>query len=587
MAVNDIPPYLKTQNNAKSDLTQVLTTRALAWSLYRYQLTEAFRKVFGTVNINGRLCYNADTRIGYQAGVLDSETQKMLTMIGASDEEIADIRVAKDDSDIDEVWFSFKEPTDDLSIERAQELYSDIVNKLTGVETIELVGVTNTYDSLETVRPVNMATTLDNHNSTATWINKAQDAYNGVVYEYPTGTNQIPISDLDYTMDIKFYDATSADVTPTDTRLLSAVKALLFLEQDRFGTKASTTKDSEILIGSTYQVTAKVVYDVTTLDDELSMSSFLLTGTQTFQEILENENYLYGGPTVQITKLWKNYLWQYGTVVLSTDLEYVSGGILTSYNGKVYLTVDGLTDSNSDDFERWIAPSYNIRIETRDLEWWEKILTVISGLFNGLYEGVYQLLRLIPYFELKEEQLIDWLVEHGKPFSGETYTREEAEEYMHKVGVRAIGITVSIILIVFSGFDWSSLGTIVADIGTAVTLFGLPALSVLFIEALLQVVNMGVMLYTSYIDGEQEFDEWKIEEHLKDLQEQMDAEADTSAETAIKLATVGTMGDTETFEVQNYIMYNASYNEFFEPKMENLEPFNNGGDYTIKYKKGL
>ena len=55
-------------------------------------------------------------------------------------------------------------------------------------------------------------------------------------------------------------------------------------------------------------------------------------------------------------------------------------------------------------------------------------------------------------------------------------------------------------------------------------------------------------------------------------------------EEAIKTATVGTMGDVTEFELRNYVMYDAIYNEKFENQLEHLNPFDRMGEFEPKYK---
>ena len=589
------PTFSPSDQGSIADLHTVWEQRALTWANYKGQFDKKLKACTPYVTIDGKLCYGHSFFYDYHALASPWDSThphvEYLRILGMTDDDIRELWVTNiDPPEVDKLWNKWKNPDVGRTQSMGEQYYAEIYTALTEVTSITLTGETVVYNSGDVSKPEVAVDALNGHSSSAVHINQTSfgelgdyDLYNEFK-PYPIVLTPMTAKDewLDTLLAVKLLDRVT-DVTPVDAPLLDAIRALILLEGDSFAPRTAVTKISERVVGDVTYVTTEMTYDTSTLTEFYNIDKFLHTDTEYYDKVI-SDDYI---PVVEIQEIWKNYFWKYREPDSDEeDLAIQSDGILLLKNGVIYLTVDGLFRSSDKQFKEIIAPAINIYSELKDLARWKKILIPIAEMLNNLYGGIYNLLKHIPYFKHKEEQLIDWLVKHGKPFSSKEFTREEAEVYMKKVGTSAIGITISIVLLFLTAGATgavSAAGKTIISIASAIGLT--PALLASMINALLTALNIGLQAYTSYIGTESDFENYLLDEEFKE-QTELEEKAKDEAKDAVEVANAGTMGDIDTYELQNYILYHGIFNEKFDDQLEHLNPFDRDGEFKPKYKQG-
>ena len=587
------PTFSPSEQGSIADLHTVWEQRALTWSNYKGQFDKKLRACSPYIIINGKQCYGLG--FAFSANAIanpwnspDHPHVQYLKVLGMTDEQIQALYYSNlEPAEVETLWHKWQNPNVGRTLTMGNAYYAEIIALLSDVTKITLEGENIAYYGTELVRP-ELTNDLNNlHSYTALHINETDyDLYDTWIPKLFSEIVPASASWLDRLLEVKLYNSLDEDITPVNKPLLDAVRALVLLESS-FATLTSTTKVSEReVVGeegyeSQFFVTSRMTYDYTPTEF-LNIEKFLHTTTETYDEVVEE--------VLTIQSIWKNYFWKFREPDSDEeDLALQSEGILTLYDGRVYLTVDGLFRASDRQFEEIIAPAMNIYSELKNLAIWKKFLVTIGELLAELYGGIYNLLKHIPYFKHKEEQLIDYLVKYGDPLHNREFTREEAEVYMEGVGKKAIGITISIVLL-FATFGTSSEASILAweavEVGVAIGASA-SALAIIYTAVLSGVIalEIGLMAYTSYIGAEADFEGYILDEQFRELEE-LEEQARDEAKDAVETATVGTMGDIGNFELQNYILYHGIYNEKFENQLEHLNPFDRDGEFKPKYKQG-
>lgn len=578
------PVFRASGRGTIADLESIVRQRAIVWANYRSDYIKALEASTTKVSISGQEYYR---RFEINANAIkDAENSDhphvdYLRLLGMSNDDMHNLwKDGFEPSEVDHLQHDWKDPGLQYSLEQAESFYDDVVNALSVADTVRLEGETVAYWETISERPAVPVQAIGEHGNEVSNINDDLDLYTGVKATVWNTTDVMKSKDMDYGLTITLLDS-GTDVTPTDEKLLGAIKAMILLEGDDFMLRTEVSKESERLLNGVYYVKTRMEYDVSTVPTSYDMSKYLFDEGEFYQDVgLVPEAFAI---VSEILAIWKNYFWKYKELESEAEnVELATNGFVTIANGKYYMSVDKVKTMSKDDFEKIVAPSIDIRSVLDNDSFWKVILGGIARILSDLYGGIYNLLKEIPYFALKEQQVIDYLVKYGDPFSSKEFTREEAEVYMEKVGVKSIGLTISIVIAVASWGSLAELGylSLAGGFTAAVTLVGIEVVMWSIASLLASLMNVGMAAYNAYMDAQTAYDGYTITEKLKEL-ESTKAEPEDEAENAVDL---GIITEASEYELQNYIMYEAMYNEVFEPKIEGLSPFDKGGELEIKYK---
>ena len=572
-----IPPHTASGNGAIADMEQIWHAEALAWALYRNTFIRLTNDAMQTAIINGTDYWGPYAVMDYTA-MADPWTYEdhphvlWLENIGMSKDDIREFWVEGiDPSEVLEGRLAWKEVNLAGSIELAEEMYQNILAELTGVAKIKLTGETISYNgTTPEVDRIAVNPSLYNGHSVATAdMNRGGD----IDLAFPSIAGGPPNGEYyDMLLAVSYFDGADVQMNINNKPLDDAVKALLLLKQEDMASIIDTVKVSErqVIDGAfdLYFVTSQTTFDASTIDTAMDLADFPHSVTEYISKEVTNDS---GITYEEYMEIWKNYFWLFDEGLVEQGNKF-----FISYNGNLYLNKEVLRTASIGDFQTYIAPAINIHSKMKDLSEWKRFVYAIANFLSNIYSGIYDIIKEIPYFKKKLEHTVQWLVRHG--FRGKNFTEEEAIAYMDGIGPKAVGLTISIILIVAS---WG-LATEVSVASMALTFGVTPATMLIIVNSLLianLALNIGVSAYTSYIGVEDSFDQWKIDEQLKELEE-LEAELEDAKEEVLETFNIATQGDVSQQEMQNYILYDAMFNEKFEPRLENAEPFAYNGKYN-------